>query len=636
VTLSADTSRALSGSDDGTVRLWDLATRESLSLRTVEWHTGPVTAVALSADASRALSLSDDRTLRLWDLTTRKSLRTLERHTTGPVAAVALSADGRRALCSWDNTLRLWDLATGKSLRTLEGRTGEVTAVALSADASRALAGCYWFDRTLRLWDLATGESLRTFEGHTAGVTAVALSADSRHALSGSNDGTLRVWDLATGKSLCTLEGHTRSVTAVALSADASRALSGSWDKTLRLWDLATGKSLRTLEGHSATVTAVALSADGSRALSSSDDHTLRLWDLATGKSLAEYMADAAIGCVCAERSDRCRFRRRQDPYPRNLRAGPLSGGLSVAKTGAAVPSPAPAVPAAPNVRRRPSSDSRVCASRWSAACARNCRGAGRCPRCEQKPIAVDATSNVEFLSPRAREEHTPRCAKRRSPLRSNRRKRHAICSRRGGRLVQWTAGRRRSRRDSRLIVNQPSVHGQLAGISKLNPRRLGTRFYKSEVRSDLASAERAGSAGKHCSSRARGDKNSPVTDSLQCHHPHRPCSTRKPLGGSLPFDHCPNRRAGTPRNYARASVRSSVWAATCRTRYRAAGTSFSRIYERHRSPTPPARSLLLAQHDPRCWPETDFGDRTADSLDELEKPLRRVINLLIPAGIRS
>ena len=44
---------------------------------------------------------------------------------------------------------------------------------------------------------------------------------------------------------------------------------------------------------------------------------------------------------------------------------------------------------------------------------------------------------------------------------------------------------------------NQPSVHGQLAGISKLNPRRLGTRFYKSEVRNDLASAERAGSAGK-------------------------------------------------------------------------------------------------------------------------------------------
>jgi hypothetical protein len=42
--------------------------------------------------------------------------------------------------------------------------------------------------------------------------------------------------------------------------------------------------------------------------------------------------------------------------------------------------------------------------------------------------------SRKEFLSPRAREEQiTPRCAKRRSPLRSNSRKRHAICSRRGG-----------------------------------------------------------------------------------------------------------------------------------------------------------------------------------------------------------
>jgi hypothetical protein len=60
---------------------------------------------------------------------------------------------------------------------------------------------------------------------------------------------------------------------------------------------------------------------------------------------------------------------------------------------------------------------------------------------------------SVSFY-PRAREEQiTPRCAKRRSPLRSNGRKRHAICSRRGGRLVQWTAGRRRSKMDSRLIV---------------------------------------------------------------------------------------------------------------------------------------------------------------------------------------
>ena len=115
-----------------------------------------------------------------------------------------------------------------------------------------------------------------------------------------------------------------------------------------------------------------------------------------------------------------------------------------------------------------------------------------------------------EFLSPRAREEPILPDVQNGARITIQRPETDAICSRRGGRLVQWTAGRRRSRRDSRLIeqtsprftVNWPA----LASSILEDP---GPVFTKSEVRSDLASAERAGSAGKHCSSRARGDKNS-------------------------------------------------------------------------------------------------------------------------------
>jgi hypothetical protein len=52
---------------------------------------------------------------------------------------------------------------------------------------------------------------------------------------------------------------------------------------------------------------------------------------------------------------------------------------------------------------------------------------------------------------------------------------------------------------------NLPSDHGQLAGISKLTLDNATPAFYKIEVRRDLASAQRAGSTGKHCPSRARG-----------------------------------------------------------------------------------------------------------------------------------
>ena len=95
---------------------------------------------------------------------------------------------------------------------------------------------------------------------------------------------------------------------------------------------------------------------------------------------------------------------------------------------------------------------------------------------------------------PGAREEQiTPRCAKRRSPLRSNSRKRHAICSRRGGRLVQWTAGRRRSKRDCRLIVKTSprfTVNWPALASSTLEDSR--SVFTNRRMRRGLASAQHA------------------------------------------------------------------------------------------------------------------------------------------------
>ena len=152
-------------------------------------HTARVTAVAFLAGGNRALSGSDDKTLRLWDLASGETLRILEGHTS-VITAVAALADGDRALSgSSDNTLRLWDLAT-ETLSTLEGHPNAVTTVAVLSDGRRALSGSS--DNTLRLWDLATSKTLRVLKGHTESVDAVAVLPDGRHALSGSYDKTLR------------------------------------------------------------------------------------------------------------------------------------------------------------------------------------------------------------------------------------------------------------------------------------------------------------------------------------------------------------------------------------------------------------------------------------------------------------
>ncbi len=250
VTLSADGRRALSGSNDMTVRLWDTDTGQEL--KRFEEHTETVfspmsmsASVALSADGRRALSGSVHGTVRLWDTDTGQELKRFEGHTDA-VLSVALSADGRSALSVGQyGTVRLWDTDTGQELKRLErkhffGRKDTAFSVALSADGHRALSASYdgtgSLDKTAHLWDADTGQELKRFEGHTDGVLSVALSADGRRALSGSQDKTVRLWNTDTGRELKRFGGHTDGVESVAMSADGRRALSGSLDKTVRLW----------------------------------------------------------------------------------------------------------------------------------------------------------------------------------------------------------------------------------------------------------------------------------------------------------------------------------------------------------------------------------------------------------------
>ena len=168
-------------------------------LATLEGHGAGVRAVAVTPDGRRAVSGSDDRTLKVWDLEQGALLATLEGHGAG-VTAVAVTPDGRRAVSgSDDRTLKVWDLEQGALLATLEGHGDWVTAVAVTPDGRRAVSGSD--DRTLKVWDLEQGALLATLEGHGARVSAVAVTPDGRRAVSGSGDRTLKVWDLRAGRA---------------------------------------------------------------------------------------------------------------------------------------------------------------------------------------------------------------------------------------------------------------------------------------------------------------------------------------------------------------------------------------------------------------------------------------------------
>ncbi len=193
-------------------------------IRTLKGHTDVVKAVSVTPDGRRAISASDDNTLKVWDMETGDEIRTLKGHT-GWVLAVSVTPDGRRAIsASFDKTLKVWDMETGDEIRTLKGHTGWVLAVSVTPDGRRAISAS--FDKTLKVWDMETGDEIRTLKGHTGWVLAVSVTPDGRRAISASFDKTLKVWDVENGRIIASFCGE-GTFTSCAIAPDGKTIVAG-------------------------------------------------------------------------------------------------------------------------------------------------------------------------------------------------------------------------------------------------------------------------------------------------------------------------------------------------------------------------------------------------------------------------
>ncbi|MUG99317.1 protein kinase [Scytonema sp. UIC 10036] len=249
--------------------------------RVVAAHESFVWSVALSADGQTLASGSEDKTIKIWQVNTGTLLHTLKSHSEN-VRAVSLSADGQTlASGSGDNTIKIWQTRTGQLLNTLRGHSQPVWSVTLSRDGQTLVSGSE--DNTIKIWNVRTGELLRTLNGHTSAVFSLALTPDGLTLVSGSQDKTIKIWNLQTGKLIRTLEDHTDAVRSVTISPDGQKFASGSWDNTIKVWNITTGKLLRSISGHSDRVVAVAFGFDGETLASASVDKTVKIWDLQTG-----------------------------------------------------------------------------------------------------------------------------------------------------------------------------------------------------------------------------------------------------------------------------------------------------------------------------------------------------------------
>jgi WD40 repeat protein len=294
VSFSPDGSRIVSGSANGTVRVWDSQTGNPIGNPMTE--PSEVNSVSFSPNGSRIVSGSANGTVRVWNATSGELLTTLEGHI-ARVFSVSFSPNGSRIVSgSADSTVRVWNSHTGNPIGDPIRHDKFVSSVSFSPDGSRIVSGS-WDDK-VRVWDAVSGGLLKTLVGHTSYVFSVSFSPDGSRIVSGSGDKTVRVWNSHTGALIRTLTGHTDWVISVSFSPDGSHIVSGSADKTVRVWDVVSGGLLSTLVGHTDVVYSVSFSPEGSRIVSGSGDNTVQVWSRGTeGGYLESLSVSGASAC---------------------------------------------------------------------------------------------------------------------------------------------------------------------------------------------------------------------------------------------------------------------------------------------------------------------------------------------------
>ncbi|MFA6504928.1 MAG: caspase family protein [Treponemataceae bacterium] len=312
----------LSGSQDASVKLWDVDTGKLInslsdnggaimwvafgpddswfmtysygSYRKRETATGRILKTidimgwrsALSNDGRYLAAGMREGNIQIIDLQTGKVIRNLEGHK-DLMGAVAFSPDGKTLLSGTeDRTIRLWDVGSGKTIKVFSPPPGSITSLSFSSGGNTFISASYTAEsNTIQHWDVKVAKPIKTISGIDGWVTCLLFSADDKSAISGiSYGGTpgLHKYDLSTSKDTFSKIGN---LYALAVSSDFLVAGGGK----LSLFDTVTLRELKTLRRFSEPITAVQFSADGTAVLSSSEDGGMKIWDIVSGKAMRSF-----------------------------------------------------------------------------------------------------------------------------------------------------------------------------------------------------------------------------------------------------------------------------------------------------------------------------------------------------------
>ncbi|MGJ0340615.1 WD40 repeat domain-containing protein [Aliarcobacter cryaerophilus] len=261
-----------------------------------EGHSKAINSLVVTSDSKTIISGSDDNTIKLWDIETGECLKTLKGHS-GRIHSLAITLDGKQIISGSLMETKIWDLQSGKCLKniiqkqyaTIFTNDDYITSFQVISSDGNTIASVNYYEE-VRVWNQEDFSFISKFYTNVGTSPRLAISPDGNIVAVGKGStsdrcGKIEIWDIKKNQCIHKLNKHTNLVSVLVITPD-NKLVSGSWDETIRVWDIESGKCLKVLEGQKSFVYALAVTPDGNTLVSSSSNPNIKIWDLSTGKCL--------------------------------------------------------------------------------------------------------------------------------------------------------------------------------------------------------------------------------------------------------------------------------------------------------------------------------------------------------------
>ena len=287
--FSLDGALLVSGSDDQTVKLWDVQTGGVI--KTFSGHTSHVWSVSISADCTTIASQSGDMTIRLWDTRTGKCYHT--RECGHPIGGVSFSpTDPQHLVGATSGEVLQWDTNGHQIKHQYKG-----SYAAFSSDGTLLLI---YHEGTVTVQSSDSGTAVATFQSPGSDYMCCCFSPDNRFVAVAVNR-TISVWDISSDPCLVeTFIDHTLDLTTLAFSSPSS-LISTSFDKSVKFWQIGISSVELAVANPGSTpiilplVASISLKGRAGIAILSNTAGRMKTWDIPTSdcktpsQALAKY-----------------------------------------------------------------------------------------------------------------------------------------------------------------------------------------------------------------------------------------------------------------------------------------------------------------------------------------------------------